>query len=181
VDQFIQPGADRPQGGDLLDLGLFAGCGDEFVRLAVGRGGEILECGEFLDRGDADPPQSLLLGPGHVREQREVFGLGAPLHAELVVQAAVALERQAVRDLLERGLGHLPGDGVLAQHEVVGRPGVGVRVGHNLQQRVRQAEDGLGRIPQRPDLVLFLRRGVGGRAEQDAGLDRGVGDAAVGE
>ena len=44
------------------------------------------------------------LGAGHVRQQGEVFLLGGPLHAELVVQAAVALEGQAVGHLLERGL-----------------------------------------------------------------------------
>ena len=43
VDQFIEPGADRPGGGDLLDLGLPARCGDE-VGLAAG--GEVLERGE---------------------------------------------------------------------------------------------------------------------------------------
>ena len=112
-------------------------------------------------------------------QQREVFLLGAPLHAELVVQAAVALERQAVRDVLERGAGDPAGGGVLAQHEVVGRLDVGVRVGDDFQQGVVQAEDCLGGLPQRLDLGLLLGRRVGGRAEEDAGLDRLVGDAAV--
>src|SRR5205823_2629192 len=43
---------------------------------------------------DGQPPQRLLLRAGHVGQQRQVFLLGAPLQAELVVQAAVALERQ---------------------------------------------------------------------------------------
>ena len=40
VDQLIEAGADRPNGGDLLDLRFPAGGGDEFRgRVAAGRGG----------------------------------------------------------------------------------------------------------------------------------------------
>jgi hypothetical protein len=178
VDELIEPGADRPGGGDLPDLGLLTGCGDEFVgRAAARRGGEVLEGGEGADRGDARPPQGFLLGAGHVGEQRQVFPLGAPLHAELVVQAAVALERQAVRQLLERGAGHPPGRGVLAQHEVVGRLEVGVGVGDDFQQRPVQAENLPGGVPQRLDRFRLVRRGVGGWPEENAHPHRLVGHA----
>ena len=107
-------------------------------------------------------------------QQRQVFLLGAPLHAELVVQAAVALEGEAERQVLERGPGDPAGGGVRAQHEVVGRLEVGVGVGDDFQQGVVQAEDLLGGFPQRLDLVFLFGRRVGGRAEEDAGLDRCV-------
>ena len=131
-----------------------------------GRGSEVLERGEGLDRGDARPPQGLLVGAGHVGQQREVFLLGAPLHAELVVQAAVALEGQAVGDRLERGAGHSAGRGIRAQHQVVGRLEVGFRVGDDFEQGVVEAEDVLGGVPQGLDLGLVLRasdRRAGGR------------------
>ena len=38
VDQFVEPGADRPGGGELLDLGLPAGGRDEFALRAGRRG-----------------------------------------------------------------------------------------------------------------------------------------------
>ena len=113
VDQFVEAGADRPGGGDLLHLGFPTWGRNEFGgRACPGRRNEVLERGEGLDRGDADPPHGFLVGAGHVREQGEVFLLGAPLHAEFVVEAAVALEGQACRGSPRTGCRPLAGPSI---------------------------------------------------------------------
>ena len=158
VDQLVQPGSDRPGGGQAPDLGLAARGGDEVAPAARLAGGEVLERGEGPDGRDAVPPQGLLLDPGQVGQEREVLVLGAPLHAELVVEAAVALVVERERHVVERGPGHPAGGRVGAGHEVVGRAEVGVGVGDEFQQGVVQAEPPPGRLPEGLDLAVPLPR-----------------------
>jgi hypothetical protein len=54
---------------------------------------------------------------------------------------------------------------------------VGLRVSHDFEQGVAQVEGLLGGVVERLEFDLLLRRGVGGRPEENADLDGLVGDA----
>jgi hypothetical protein len=169
VDQLVQPWANRPRRGELPHLRLAAGSRHQVVRqLAVDWRGEVFERGQRLDGGDAAPTQGLLLGAAQVRQQREVFPLHRILHAELGVQAIVALKRQAVRQLVEVARADPPGGGVRPDQQIVRRAEVGVLVGDQFEQEVLQPELGPGRVAQWGDRRLLLRGRGDRRAEQHA-------------
>ena len=56
---------------------------------------------------------------------------------------------------------------------------VGFLVGDDFEESAAQAEDLLGGVPQGLDLFFVFRGRVGGRAVEDARLDRVVADAGV--
>src|SRR5437763_1552902 len=80
------------------------------VLLLAGQGGaELLESRERLRRLDSQSTKRRLLFRGEVRDEGEVVLLRAPLQAELIVHAAVALAGKMERQHVERRLGHAPG------------------------------------------------------------------------
>ena len=71
---------------------------------------------------------------------------------------------------------YLPGGRVFGKHQIVDRLDVGLLVGHDFEQAVVQVEGLLGIVLERLVFDLLLRRGVGGRPEENTHLDRLVGD-----
>ncbi len=95
-------------------------------------------------RGDAAAAQGALVLGGEVGQEREVVVLGAPLHAELVIEAAVALVGEMKGDVVEGLAEHLVGGGVRAGDEVRAPP-AGRRPGPpRHSSSVVQAEEGSG-------------------------------------
>lgn len=93
-----------------------------------------------MNRRDAGLAESILVRAGHVWEQGEVFRLRAPLHAELVVKAGIALEGERVRNRLERSRGDATGRRVPAQNKIVRRLEVRFGVGDHFEKGVAEAE-----------------------------------------
>ena len=122
-----------------------------------------------------------------MRQERQVVRLGTALHAELVVEAAVALVRQVEGDGRERLVDHAARRGALAGDEVPHRAAVGLGIGDELQQSVLHAEEIAGpRALQLPAFAVTRRRGrgvVGRSAVEDAEVHLILvdGDPGLGE
>ncbi len=143
VYQLVNARAQRPGGSELSRKRLPAGRGHELPTIwGVGLASlpELFESGKVAHGGYATRAQGALLLRGEVGQEGEVVVLRAPPHAELVVEAAVALVRQMVRDFHEgRGTDALSG-GVRGGHEVADGAEVRGFVRHDLEQGVTGAE-----------------------------------------
>src|SRR5688500_6104809 len=102
---------------------------------------EIFEGGEVGGGGDAIALEGTLVLLGQVGQEGEVVRLGAALHAELVVEAAVALGGEVEGDLREGGGDDAAGGRAIAGDEVAHRAAVGLRIGYELQETVLDIEE----------------------------------------
>ena len=148
MDQLVEALADGPGGGEAAGESRLPGSGDELgPRLDLAVDGdvalamEILEGGEIGGGGDAIALEGTLVLLGQVRQEGEVVGLGAALHAELVVEAAVALGGEVEGDLGEGGGDDAAGGGAIAGDEVAHRAAVGLGIGDELEEAVLDAEE----------------------------------------
>ena len=166
VDQLVEALPDGPGGGQAASERRLPGSRHQLGPLlddAVDRDlpfpAQILERGQIPGGGDPIALQRALVLLGQVRQERQVVRLGAPLHAELVVEAAVALVGQVEGDGRERLVDHAARRGTLAGDEVPHRAAVGLGIGHQLQESVLHTQEIPGsRALQLPALAVTRRR-----------------------
>src|SRR5437016_3521317 len=94
------------------------GAGTRSVTFPSPGGAELLESRELVRRFDSQPAKSRLLFRGEVRDEGEIVLLRAPLQAELIVHAAVALDVEMERQRVERRPGRAPGERLRPRHQV---------------------------------------------------------------
>ena len=113
VDQLVEARADRPGGGEPAGQERRLRAGTSSVRSWISPSTEIvpsrrrsLSAARSAGGGDPAAPQRALVLLGQVRQQRQVVCLGTALHAELVVEAAVAFVGEVEWDVRERLVDH---------------------------------------------------------------------------
>ena len=161
MDQFLQARSHWPRLRNALGIWLAASRRPQRFQAirAAGQGCWLQQGRQVARRRHAGSQQARLLMFGQVRQQREIIVLCCPLHAELVVETAIALVGEVPGDIRERLLRNLVRDGAWSGDERAHLVIVGFRVGNHIKVCIGDAKETLGcrSLPFQPLLLALIR------------------------